>query len=434
MVLKNEFTYKQSFFPAGYPAFQRGARFYNEEMMNELQGYKKEAELELEKILSWWIQNTIDEQNGGFYGKIDHENVVYSKAPKGAVLNSRILWSFSSAYRLTGERKYLQTAERAFDYITQHFIDQQFGGVYWTVDFAGNPLNTKKQIYAVAFAIYGLSEYYVASQNDLARKLAIELYHVILMHSHDTTNGGYIEALTREWTPVQDFRLSEKDANEKKSMNTHLHLLEAFANLYKIWKDKYLRKQLYELVNIFLSHIIDKKTNHLTLFFDETWSARSTVISYGHDIEAAWLIQEAAELLHDEWLLNDVKTRSVQVAEAALEGRDEDGGLWYEYDVAANRLVKQKHSWPQAEAMIGFFNAWQNTGDGKFLKQSLQAWQFIRNFMIDKNLGEWYWGVNEDHSPMLAEEKVGIWKCPYHNSRACMEIIRRVQNTLSKTI
>jgi mannobiose 2-epimerase len=181
--LKKRFTYKQSFFPAGYPAFQRDARFLTEGMMNDLDQYRKETTVELENILSWWMKMTIDRENGGFYGKIDHTNKVFSLAPKGAVLNSRILWAFSSAYNFTGEREYLDTAGRAFRYIRDHFIDKEFGGVYWTVNLRGEPLNTKKQIYALAFAIYGLSEYYLASADESAKETAIELYDLNVKHS-----------------------------------------------------------------------------------------------------------------------------------------------------------------------------------------------------------------------------------------------------------
>jgi mannobiose 2-epimerase len=431
--LKKEFTYKQSFFPAGYPAFQRGARFLTEGIMNQLDQYRKETTAELTNILSWWMRMTIDHENGGFYGKMDHANKVFFLAAKGAVLNARILWTFSSAYNLTGDSQYLDIAARAFRYISDHFIDKEFGGVYWTVNFKGEPLNTRKQIYALAFAVYGLSEYYLASRDESAKAIAIQLYDGIVTHSYDTKYGGYIEALTRDWQQIEDLRLSDKDANEKKSMNTHLHLLEAFTNLYRISPDERLRNRVAELVRIFLDRIIDNKTNHLFLFFDDRWRMRSNVISYGHDIEGAWLMQEAVQTVHEDSLFEDVSRISVKIAEASAQGLDSDGGLWYEYDLQEQQLVKQKHSWPQAEAMIGFFNAWQITGDYQFLQKSLASWQFARNFLIDRELGEWYWGVNADHSPMLAEEKVGIWKCPYHNSRACIEIIRRVQNILSTT-
>ncbi len=425
--MKKEFAYRQSLVSAGIVPEKDNAPFsQRNKMIKELEQHKKEMEVELGKILSWWMQLTVDEENGGFVGKIDHYNKIYPEAPKGSVLNSRILWAFSAAYNQTGNKEYLQTAERAFNYFLEYFIDKEHGGVYWTVDFKGNPLDTKKQIYALAFAIYGLSEYYLASKNEEAKQKAIKMYNDIIKHSYDENYGGYIEALTRDWKEIEDLRLSSKDANEKKSMNTHLHLLEAFANLYKAWKDESLRNRIVELIQIFLDHIIDRKTHHLILFFDEQWKRRSEIISYGHDIEAAWLIQEAAEIIGAESLLGEIKNISVKIADAAAKGLDHGGGLWYEYDVAQNHLINEKHSWPQGEAMVGFFNAWQITGDEKFLSHSVNSWQFVKDHMVDKHLGEWYWGVNADYSPMVQKEKVGIWKCPYHNSRACMEIIKRI--------
>jgi len=397
-------------------------------MKEVLEQYRREMEQELEDILAYWMKFTIDKQNGGFVGKIDHNNKIYPDAPKGSVLNSRILWTFSAAHNLTGRQEYLAVAERAFQYFAQSFIDKEFGGIYWTVDYKGHPLDTKKQIYALSFAVYGLSEFYRASGNENALKTAIEIYNDIIKHSYDEKNGGYIEALTRDWKEIGDLRLSAKDANEKKSMNTHLHVLEAFVNLHHVSPTELLKVQLHELIQLFTEHIISKKTNHLILFFDDEWNEKSQVISYGHDIEAGWLVQEVAEAIDDRLLLAKVKDRSLALTKAAEEGLDEDGGLWYEYDPEHDHLMKQKHSWPQAEAMIGFFNAWQNTGDEKYLNQSMKSWEFVKKYIHDKNGGEWYWGVNEDYSPMTTEDKVGIWKCPYHNSRACIEIIKRINS------
>jgi mannobiose 2-epimerase len=294
------------------------------------------------------------------------------------------------------------------------------------VDYKGNPLDTKKQIYALAFAIYGLSEYYISSENQEALDLAIDLYNTILKYSYDVENGGYIEALTRDWKEIDDQRLSDKDANEKKSMNTHLHLLEAFANLYCAWKNEKLEEKISELIYIFLNHIIDPETHHVILFFDEKWNRKSQIVSYGHDIEASWLIEEAAKIIGNEPLLQQVRDQSVNLAIAASDGLDTDGGLWYEYDLGKDDLIKEKHSWPQAEAMVGFFNAWKITGVDRFLNRSLASWNFIREHILDKKSGEWFWGIQPD-STVMNEDKVGIWKCPYHNSRACMELIKRIE-------
>ncbi len=329
----------------------------------ELSQYKNELQNELSAILDYWQTHTPDNISGGFYGKLDNFNNITHDAPKGSVLNSRILWAFSAAYNLTGNADYLNTAQRAFHFIIDHFIDKKNGGVYWSVNYKGEPYDTKKQIYALAFAIYGLSEFTLCAGNEQARKAAIKLYDLIIDHSLDKKNGGYIEALSENWSEIKDLRLSKKDANEKKSMNTHLHVLEGLANLYRTWPDEVLKKRIADIINFFLKYIIDKKSGHLILFFDENWTSRSNIISYGHDIEAAWLIQESAEIIDDSDLLEKVKIQSVKIADAAAEGLDKDGGLWYEYDGDKDHLIKEKHSWPQAESMIGFFNAWQLTGN-----------------------------------------------------------------------
>jgi mannobiose 2-epimerase len=391
-----------------------------------LQQFKEDLENELQNILDFWQIKTIDDLNGGFFGQINNEDEIITDAPKGSVLNSRILWTFSAVYNNTKSETYLKTAERAFEYFKDHFIDKEYGGVYWTVDYKGNPLDTKKQIYALAFAIYGLTEYYLSSENQEALDLAIDLYNTILKYSYDVENGGYIEALTRDWKEIDDQRLSDKDTNEKKSMNTHLHLLEAFANLHRACKNEKLEEKISELIYIFLNHIIDPETHHLILFFDEKWNRKSQIVSYGHDIEASWLIEEAAKIIGNERLLQQVRDQSANLAIAASDGLDTDGGLWYEYDPRKDDLIKEKHSWPQAEAMVGFFNAWKITGVDRFLNRSLASWNFIRERILDKKNGEWFWGIQADNT-IMNEDKVGIWKCPYHNSRACMELTKRIE-------
>lgn len=387
---------------------------------------------ELVSILDYWMEYTVDRTGGGFAGRVDQKNKVDAGAPKGSVLNSRILWTFSAAFELIRDHRYQAMAERAFEYLDRHFVDKEYGGVFWTVDAKGNALDTKKQIYALSFAVYGLSEYYRISKNESSLDLAKKLYSDLVKHSYDEKNGGYIEALSREWKELTDLRLSDKDANERKSMNTHLHVLEAFANLCRIWPAEQLKQQIGELITVFLEHIISKDTGHLLLFFNDQWHPRSALVSYGHDIEAAWLIQEAAERIGKELLLIQVKNASIRLADAAAKGLDKDGGLWYEYDADTRHLVKQKHSWPQAEAMVGFFNAWQITGDLTYLHRSLASWEFVKNYIRDKEGGEWHWGVEENYFPMSGMDKVGIWKCPYHNSRACIEIITRINTILNK--
>ncbi len=393
----------------------------------DLSDYKKQTEQALLSILEYWMQHATDNVNGGFVGKIDNENNVDPAAPKGAVLNTRILWAFSAAYNQYSNKRYLDTATRAFDYIEKHFFDKEFGGVFWTVDVTGNMLDSKKQIYAQAFCIYGLSEYYVASGDKKSLNTALQLYESIEEYSYDTLMKGYLEAFTREWVEPDDLRLSEKDANEKKTMNTHLHLIEAYANLYKVHASSDLKNKIIQLLELFNKYFISQETYHLKLFFDEAWNEKPDVISYGHDIEAAWLLLRCAEIIQHENWIQIFKQNAIKITDAAARGFDTDGGLWYEYNSSHQKLIKEKHWWVQAEAMVGFFNAYQISNNKKYLNFSTNNWHFIQQHIIDKKNGEWFWGINEDYS-IMQEDKVGLWKCPYHNARACLEIAQRINN------
>ncbi len=396
--------------------------------MNCLQQYKKEVTTELSLILDYWIQHTVDNLNDGFYGKVNNDNIADELAPKGSVMHARILWAFSAAYNFCNKEKYLSTATRAFEYIRDHFIDKEYGGIYWAIDAKRDALDTKKQVYALAFCIYGLSEYYAASGNKEALALALALYDSVEQYSYDAIHKGYFEAFTRDWKEADDLRLSAKDANEKKTMNTHLHIIEAYAGLYKVHPSVQLRNKIIELLELFDIYFINRKTFHLRLFFDEAWNEKPDVISYGHDIEAAWLLLQCAEIIqHDTWI-NAYKKHAVKIAIAAMEGLDNDGGMWYEYEPSHQTLIKEKHWWVQAEAMVGFFNAWQITNDEKYLQHSIHSWQFIKAYIKDNEKGEWFWGINDDYTVMKSQDKVGIWKCPYHNSRACLEIIKRIND------
>jgi mannobiose 2-epimerase len=398
----------------------------NDQNVVLLTNYKKELTIELKQILNYWTNHTVDHENGGFYGKISNDNEVDKEAAKGAVLNARILWSFSAAHNLNPIHG-LELADRAYHYIVDHLIDKSFGGVYWAVNYNGEPTDTKKQVYAVAFTIYALSEYYLAKGNQDVKDQAIALYEDLVKYSYDTQKGGYLEAFNRQWESMDDLRLSEKDANEKKTMNTHLHILEAFTNLYRVWPDEQLKRRIVALLHDFQNHIVDANTSRMILFFGEDWNSKSDIISYGHDIEASWLLLEAAEVIEDHQLVSEIENLAVQMAEACMEGLDQDGGLWYEKEPSKDHLIREKHWWVQAEAMVGFYNAWQINGQQHFLNASLQNWNFVKEAILDKENGEWFWGVKEDGSLMQNEDKAGLWKCPYHNSRACIELIKRIK-------
>jgi cellobiose epimerase len=374
-------------------------------------------------IMPFWIQRMPDEKQGGFYGRIDGNDNVVKDAPKGAILNARILWSFSAAYITVRDPAYLEMAHRAYSYICHHFFDETRGGTYWCLTAGGEPLETKKQIYSIAFFIYALSWYHMATEDKKPLEQAVALFNLIEEHSFDSELNGYLEAFDREWGELADLRLSEKDENEKKTMNTHLHILEAYTSLYRIWPDARLKKQLSNIVNIFVERIVDSETGHLRLFFDERWNCRSTIVSYGHDIEASWLLHEAASALGEE---DRVKGTVLRIAAAAHEGIAEDGSLFYERDYTKGHFDRDRHWWVQAEAAVGFLNAWELSGDATWLGLASGSFEYIRERLTDSVNGEWFWSIRADGTVNRDDDKAGFWKCPYHNTRMCLEIISRI--------
>jgi mannobiose 2-epimerase len=370
-------------------------------------------------VLPYWMNSMVDEKFGGFYGRRDGFDRLVENSPKAIILNTRILWTFAQAARQISTQ-YLPIADRAYSYLLNNFFDAEQGGVYWMLDHTGKPVETKKQVYAQAFAIYALSEYYLATKKKEALEKAIHLFELIERYSFDPVYNGYLEAFDRDWRLLEDLRLSEKDANEKKTMNTHLHVLEAYTNLYRCWPDDKLRKQLRNLIIVFRDKIINNDL-HFRLFFDEQWNSKSNEISYGHDIEGSWLLYEAAEVLDDHDLLKEIKHLSVAMVDVAIrQGLDDDGGLMNEAHDA------DKHWWPQAEALVGLVNAWQLTSRSEYLDLTSQVWSFIKTRMIDRKHGEWYWRVDRDGNVNFSEDKAGPWKCPYHNGRAMLELLRRL--------
>ena len=376
-------------------------------------------------ILPYWINKMVDTTYGGFYGRIDGIEVCRPEAEKGAILHARMLWTFSAAYRLLKKEEYLDMATRAKRYMIDSFYDKTYGGIYWSLTHQGDPLDTKKQIYAIGFAIYGLSEYYRATADAEALTYAIHLFESIETHSFDKIKNGYCEALTREWGEIADMRLSEKDANERKTMNTHLHILEPYTNLYRVWKDERLKNQLRNLIFLFTDKILNKETHHLELFFDDDWNSKYSIVSYGHDIEASWLIHEAALELKDPAVLQYVEPLVQKIAEAATEGFTPEGGMIYERNLTNGHVDADRHWWVQAETVVGYINLYQHFADEASLDKALACWEFTKSHLIDRVNGEWFWSLRADGTINHTDDKAGFWKCPYHNGRMCMEVMER---------
>lgn len=407
-----------------------------------------------QNILRFWLDKMIDREHGGFYGRIDGKEVLHPEAEKGAILNARILWTFSAAYRVLGNIEYLEASRRAYEYIINHFIDKKYGGVYWSVDYLGNPLDTKKQFYAIGFVIYGMSEYARATGDKEALECAMQLFDCIEEHALDHQHNGYIEACTREWDKISDMRLSDFDANFPKSQNTHLHIIEPYTNLLRCLKEIHAAEScdyvsaigsvlpiritvspeiiikvevaVRNLITIFTDKILNPETHHLDLFFEMDWTRGAGHLeSYGHDIECSWLMHEAALVLGDKEVLAKVEPIVRKVAKASEKGLRPDGSMIHEANLTTGHVDDDLHWWVQAENVVGWFNLYQHFSDEDALEKAIRCWDYIKKNLIDWDNGEWFWSRHSDGTLNTTDDKAGFWKCPYHNSRMCLEIIER---------
>ena len=378
-------------------------------------------------ILPFWCGPALDHEQGGWLAWLSNDLKPDRSQPKGLIVNARILWAFSAVYRVQPDLLFKQMAERAFEYLARHFWDAQHGGAFWRLDDSGNVLDDSKKIYGQAFYIYALTEFHRAFNSPAAFGRAKELFVLIEQHAHDEKFGGYVEVCRRDWSAAgPDARLSDKDMNEKKSMNNHLHVLEAYSNLYRVSKSPLVAQRLRELIAIFEQHILNPFSQHLHHFFDEQWQVRSDTYTFGHDIEASWLLCEAAEVLDDPGLLQQVRQVALPMAETVLkEGILADGGLCYE-GKGGTIIDAGRECWPQAEAVVGFLNAYQLSGEAKFLVAAERVWDYVERNLIDRVHGEWFWRINKDGKPDARLPKVSEWKGPYHVSRACLETMRRL--------
>ncbi len=383
---------------------------------------RREVETELrEHIIPFWL-NMKDEEHGGYYGYMDFDLKVDQTFEKGCILNSRILWFFSSAYTLLKDEELLKAADHAWKFMKTYCVDGEYGGIYWSVSYDGKPLDTTKHTYNQAFAIYALSAYYEASGCKEALELANALYHRI----EDTCTDayGYLESFDRTWQPEENDKLSENGLMADKTMNTLLHVLEAYTELCRVARTKEVEDSLRHILNEFREKVFNPEKVQLEVFFDAKLHTISDLYSYGHDIEASWLLDRACEVLDDEEETEKTNAYTTAIAGHVYEYALENGAM--NNECFKGVVDTTRVWWVQAEAMVGFYNCYQKTGEEKYSKITEGLWEYIKEYVIDKREGsEWFWDLNKDGVPESRKPIVEPWKCPYHNGRMCMEIIRR---------
>ena len=419
-------------------------------------------------ILPYWLR--LLDPRGGFYGEVKADGTVLRDASRGVILNARIIWSFAAAYQAIPEKRYLMAAIHAKDWFLQHFCDHKYGGVYWSVAADGTREDTKKQLYAQGFAIYGLSELYKVTKDDEVLKAAVNIYRVVETFFADKEFGGYTEALARDFSPLEDMSLSAHDINADKTMNSHLHILEAYANLYQVWPDAGLKRAVERLLDIIGTKVMNAD-GHLQLYFRRDWSVLPGGVSYGHDIETSWLALECAFALKDDAVVERVRPWAFALGLAGDEGLLPDGSMRYER-LLDGTFDDSRQWWVQAETVVGNLWLWKYFADrgmpcrtpsgamesgspknGTFLwgelrgwhdlaghtpashvmpdpighlQNALAAWEYIRENLVDTEDGEWWWAILPDGSKDLSQPKAGFWKCPYHNTRMCLQVLSLV--------
>lgn len=370
-------------------------------------------------VLPFWMDYAVA-PDGGFYGTVLRDGTPVPDAPRGGVLNARILWSFSAAYHTFGDVAYRRLADYARRYFLDTFIDKRFGGVYWLVNPDGEVLNAFKYTYAMTYGIYGLAGHYLATGNEESLEAAIDLYRTLEEKGREPQHDGYVECFTQDWKPLDNYF-----NNAPKTMNAHLHVMEAYTLLYQCWKDEELRQRLAFCVELFLDRLYDASRRHFNLFFDNAWNSLVEMDSYAHDLEACWLLCEAANQLDDPELTARAGQVALEVTDACLsEGLNEKGYMGYEnYD---GKGKDHAAWWGQVEAIIACVNAWQITGKDSYIEAACKVWSFVEESMVDTEYGEWFSDCF-DGEPKKETPKVSVWRCPYHSVRLGVEVEKRLE-------
>lgn len=375
-------------------------------------------------LIPFWAK-LMDSENGGFYGMLDYDLNLDKKSMKGCILNSRIMWFFSEAYLLLKNEELLDYAKHAYLFLKDKCLDEENGGVYWSVNYKGLPYDTVKHTYNQAFAIYALAAYYKASKDEEALQLAEAIYELIEDKCKD--EGGYLEAFDETFHPVSNGKLSENGVMAERTMNTLLHIMEAYTELYRVSRREDVRENLIWILNIFRDKVYNKEKCRQEVFFDKEYNSLIDLISYGHDIESAWLLERTLEVIGECPADSDIRKMAKEMSENIYQTAFDGHSVSNECEKGVENVYRIW--WIQAEAMVGFVNAYQDGHGSKYLMAAERIWDYVKEYVVDKRKGsEWYWRLYSDGRPVSGEPIVEPWKCPYHNGRMCMEIVRRLGN------
>lgn len=385
--------------------------------VNEIEKHLKE------ELIPFW-EGLKDSEHGGYYGYKGYDLKTDMQYEKGCILNSRILWFFSNAYMLLGKEHLKEAADHAYKFMMDYCMDKEYGGVFWSVTYDGKIKDDIKHTYNQAFAIYALSSYYDAVKDENALKTAKELFELI--EEKCTDEQGYLEAFSRTFEPAGNDKLSENGVMADKTMNTLLHVFEAYTELYRVCGDERVAARLRFMLDVFKDKIFNENIGRQEVFFDKDYNTLIDLYSYGHDIETAWLIDRGLLVLGDEKYNKMLAPVTRTLAQNIYERAFVNNSVLTEAENGVNDVVRVW--WVQAESIVGFINEGQKPGDGaKYFEAAGQIWEYIKTYFIDKRDGsEWFWSVNEDGSP-TKKPIVEPWKCPYHNGRMCIEVIRRMK-------
>ena len=378
----------------------------------------------LNDIIPFW-KNLRDDEFGGYYGYMDYDLKLDKKAVKVCILNSRITCFFANAYTLLKDESLLEEAKHGFAFMKEHCMDKENGGIFWSMKYDGTPEDTTKHTYNQAFSIYALSSYYEATHDEEALAMAKELFHII--ETKCTDEIGYKEAFDKEFHEVENDKLSENGVIAEKTMNTLLHVFEAYTELYRVAKLPEVKERLEWIMDTFADKVYNPKLHRQEVFFDRNMNTILDLHSYGHDIETAWLMDRGVEVLgenkYEEKMTPITKDLTAEIYKVAFDGHS-----------LANECEKgvvnvHRIWWVQAETVIGFLNGWQkDPSRTEYLEAAKSEWQFIKDHVMDKRQGsEWFWEVDQSGKPYEGRPIVEPWKCPYHNGRMCFEVIRRLE-------